>query len=207
MEKNRGLVREERRILPCNIEFRSLENGEEILEGYVVQFNKRSEVMQDYWGDKFVEKVSPGAFTRALKENTIKALWNHQTSQVLGSTKSGTLTLFEDTVGLRFELKPSNTTWGNDAKECIRRGDVDGVSFGFDIYQDGDMWEWKEEEKLYIRTLLNINLLEISPTPFPAYSDSEVGLSTRSLEQFKDKNFNNDKIEKLVLRTYLGGIK
>lgn len=206
-QKKGQLVNEERRVNPCCIEIRTLDSGEEIIKGYVVKFNERSEILTDYWGDKFVERVAKGAFTKALQENTIKALWNHETGQVLGSTKSGTLTLFEDDIGLCFELKPSNTTWGNDAKESIRRGDVDGVSFGFRLYDDGDMWEWREEEELYIRTLLKVDLKEISPTPFPAYPSSQVGISTRSLEQLKSKKNEPELRKNLILRTYIGGMQ
>ncbi|WP_254068379.1 HK97 family phage prohead protease [Brevibacillus sp. 7WMA2] len=59
--------------------------------------------------------MAPGAFTRSLGENTIKALWNHRTDYVLGSTKNQTLRLSEDDIGLRFELDLPNNTWGKDA--------------------------------------------------------------------------------------------
>jgi len=148
------------------------------VSGYVVKWDTRSQLIWGY----FYEKVAKGAFARALKENVIKALWNHRTDFVLGSTKSGTLRLQEDDVGLYFEIDLPENTWGRDAFESISRGDVDGVSFGFYIYEDGDTWEWIKDEGVYERTLLAINLFEISPTPFPAYEDaSEV--SQRSLER------------------------
>ena len=43
---------------------------------------------------------------------------------------------------------------------------------------------------MYKRTIEGCNLLEISPTPFPAYPDSNV--DCRSLEKFKDKNKTNE---------------
>ncbi len=49
------------------------------VEGYVVKFNERSELLYD----EFYEKVSKGAFAKSLEENTIKALWDHNTNLVL----------------------------------------------------------------------------------------------------------------------------
>lgn len=145
------------------------------IKGYVVKFNDRSVLLYDEW----YEKVSKGAFSRSLQDNVVKALWNHNSDIVLGSTKSNTLQLEEDSIGLRFELSLPNTSNGKDIYESIKRGDVDGVSFGF--YVRKDAWEFLKDEDIYERTLLDIDLIEISPTAFPAYPSSEVG--KRSLEK------------------------
>ncbi|RPK29862.1 HK97 family phage prohead protease [Paenibacillus xylanexedens] len=163
-----------KRYIPADkIEIRSTADGESetntrTIGGYVVKFNQRSQLI---WGE-FYERVAAGAFSRSLQENTIKAFWNHRSDFVLGSTKNNTLRLWEDGTGLAFELDLPNNTWGNDAFESIQRGDVDGVSFGF--YVRSDAWQYLKEEDVYERTLLDVNLFEVSPTPFPAYQDSEV---------------------------------
>lgn len=103
--------RETRHILHP-IEVRSdKENGQLSIHGYVVKFNQRSKLI---YGE-FYEKVAQGAFIRSLEENTVKALWNHRTDYVLGSTKNQTLRLSEDDIGLRFELDLPNNIWGKDA--------------------------------------------------------------------------------------------
>ncbi|MEK3963542.1 HK97 family phage prohead protease [Paenibacillus sp. FSL H7-0323] len=179
------------------IEVRSVqgegENQTRTVGGYVVKFNQRSQLI---WGE-FYERVAKGAFTRSLQENVIKAFWNHRSDFVLGSTKSGTLRLLEDDVGLFFDIDLPNNTWGNDAYESIQRGDVDGVSFGF--YVRNDAWQYFKEEDVYERTLLDVNLFEVSPTPFPAYQDSEV--SQRSIEQLGITSKEQRKLgkEKLLL--------
>lgn len=136
----------------------------------------------------------------------IKAFWNHRSDFVLGSTKPGTLRLLEDDVGLSFEIDLPNNTWGNDAYESVRRGDVDGVSFGFYVRSNGDAWEYIKEEDVYIRTLLDINLFEVSPTPFPAYLDSEV--DQRSIDQLgiTSKEQRKNEKEKLLLEIDLLGL-
>lgn len=152
------------------------------IDGYVTKWNSRSQLIHG----EFYEKVAKGAFAKSLEENTIKAFWNHRSDFVLGSNKNkiknNTLRLKEDDIGLNFEIDLPNNTWGNDAYESIQRGDVDGVSFGFFVRDDN--WEYLKDEDVYERTLLDIDLFEISPTPFPAYLDSEVG--KRSIENLPD---------------------
>lgn len=180
-----------------NLEIREVKQAgtdEEIktVAGYVVKFNERSELI---W-DEFYEKVGAGAFSRSLKENTVKALWNHDSNLVLGSTKSNTLRLREDTLGLYFELDLPNSDLGKNSYETIKRGDVDGVSFGFEVRNDS--WAYLQEEDVYERTLLDVDLREISPTPFPAYeSSSQVAVTQRSMEQANIKTKEQRNIEKL----------
>lgn len=170
--------REVRYLHAEKIEIRSgSEEGETLgIAGYVVKFNQRSQLI---WGE-FYERVAKGAFLRSLQENTIKALWNHRSDFVLGSNKNSTLRLYEDNTGLRFEIDLPNNSWGKDAFESVQRGDVDGMSFGFNVRQDA--WQFLKEEDVYERTLLDVNLFEVSPTPFPAYPDSEV--DQRSIDGF-----------------------
>lgn len=178
---------EKRILLLQTVELRARDDGQTIIEGYVVKWNQRSHVMTDWWGDKFVERVAKGAFSRSLSEkDEIVAFWAHKSHMILGSTKAGTLELTEDDVGLRYKIVPPDNTWGRDAVESIRRGDVSGTSFAFYVRKDD--WEYLAEEDLYQRTLLDVDLIEISPTPLPAYPDSEAQISERSLNaESKDK--------------------
>lgn len=172
-----------------SIEVRKSEEGKTTVSGYAARFEKLS---VDLWG--FREKIRAGAFAKSLEKNNVKALWNHNSDIVLGSTKNGTLRLSEDDEGLRFELDLPDTTAGRDAAESIRRGDVDGVSFGFQVQKD----EWDQNDKKnVVRTLIEVNLHEISPTPFPAYPQTSVGV--RSAEEvyneFVSQQADKDKDE------------
>ena len=178
------------------------ENDKEsmVLRGYVVKFNERSVLLCD----EFYERVSPGAFAKSLEANVIKALWNHNSDIILGSTKSRTLSLEEDDIGLKFELQLPNTNNAKDIYESITRGDVYGVSFGF--YVKKENWEYLKEEDVYERNLLEIELLEISPTAFPAYPTSEVGKRSMERESIKTRiERKNDKLlrEKLKAKIEL----
>src|SRR5579862_7270786 len=71
------------------------------------------------------EQIAPGAFTDALRKSDIRCLWNHNADYVLGRTKSGTLRVSEDEIGLAFECNLADTTLARDLITSVERGDVD----------------------------------------------------------------------------------
>ncbi|MEZ2325784.1 HK97 family phage prohead protease [Bacillus tropicus] len=184
MEKSAKKEKKEIRALPMTIEVREVneDEGKRTISGSI-KYNNESAEMRDWWGDTFVEEIAEGAFDESLKVRDVVGLWSHDTSQVLGNTKSKTLRIENDKKELRFELDIPNTTVGNDAWELIKRGDVDGVSFGMKVTKDKWSSEERENGKVYKRSILNAELYEISPVAFPAYPTNEV--SVRSLDDFK----------------------
>jgi HK97 family phage prohead protease len=144
--------------------------------GLAIPFDVRS---QDLGG--FVEIVRPAAVDRALAADAdIRALYAHDPAAVLGRTPK-TLTLTKDTRGLAFTLDPANTSAGRDALELVRRGDVTGASFGFRTVKDA----WHQDGGQAIRELLDVDLVEISLTAFPAYPQTDVALAQRSLQAWQ----------------------
>jgi HK97 family phage prohead protease len=173
--------------------------------GYAIKYNSPTLIV-DRWGDQFLEEFSPGAFESSLESRSQKALWNHDISKPLGSVKSGTLRFNPDLSGLNYDVDTPNNTWGNDAYESVQRGDVDGSSFGFRCIKD--VWSEVEYEgqEIYKRSIIQADLLEVSPCTFPAYESSEI--SVRSFEGLKkEKNIGKARKEelrkKLILKTYL----
>ncbi|EEK75195.1 Prophage LambdaBa04, prohead protease [Bacillus mycoides] len=164
-----------------------------------MKWEMKSETM-GYWM-RFKEQFKKGSFTESLTKEDQRALWSHDTSKVLGRTKNGTLRLFEDEIGLRFELDLPETTLGNDAYTTIKRGDVDGVSFGFQMQKQ----EWDESDPDNItRTIVTAKLMEISPVAFPAYPDSQVSArSNDPYKQYVEERKHRDLRKKLILKTYL----
>ena len=161
--------------------------------GYAAVFNKFSE---DLGG--FKEKISRGAFANTIAVGDIRALWNHDMGTILGRTKSGTLKLSEDDYGLRFDLDLPNTSVGNHVYEVIKRGDVTGVSFGF--FVNKETWDFNQEPA--IRTIHDIELIEVSPVIWPAYTQTSVNVrsATEILELNKPKLDFSDKIKESELR-------
>lgn len=190
---------ETRELTTQKIEIREDENGNKTLSGYAVKWEKKSLVMGYY--RKFREQFRQGAFLDSLQKDDQRFLWSHDTSKVLGRKKNKTLRLYEDSIGLRFELDLPNTTLGSDAYETIKRGDVDGVSFGFQMINE----EIDEpDDDLMLRTVTKAKLLEVSAVAFPAYPDSEV--SARGYDPYKnylEERNDKDLRKKLILKTYL----
>jgi len=160
-----------RRAFPI-CEIRAVGEGDGMkIGGYAAVFNSLSEPIMF-----FREIIQPGAFKKTLKEHDVRAFWSHDSSKPLGRTGNETLTLSEDKRGLPFELILPPTTSGRDAFESIKRGDVDGMSFGFQVIKES--WEELPKERQLdlgveaIRTLDEVRLLEISPVSFPAYEAS-----------------------------------
>jgi uncharacterized protein len=177
--KGDSLTKLETRVFDFDLELREDGDGRTLV-GYAALFNSRSENLGG-----FTEIIAPGAFGRSLKSrNDVKLLWNHDTSAVLGSTRAGTLTLTEDDKGLRVEASLPNTSYGNDARELIRRKDVTGFSFGFSMPgKGGDEWNAEGTE----RTLRSVRLHEVSLTPFPAYTATNGTASVRGLDKIAQR--------------------
>jgi len=155
---------------PDEAEVRALGDGM-TFTGYAARFSSRSE----YLG--FYETIAPGAFTRTLKaRNEVKAFLNHNTDIVLGSTRAGTLKLSQDDKGLLAEIALPDTQAGRDLSVSVARGDVSGMSFGFNVPKGGDAWSEDGTQ----RTLVEVALAEVSPVSgFPAYAATTA--SVRSL--------------------------
>jgi len=140
------------------------------LVGYAAIWNSDTTI-----GDYFVERIAPGAFTKAIRGD-ILALVNHDSGRVVGRTKSGTLRLTEDDRGLAVEIDVPDTTDGNDLWKLVERGDISGMSFAFRATKQ----EWDESGEMPHRTVIEAELYEVTATPIPAYPDTT--LAKRSLE-------------------------
>lgn len=169
---------------------RSLDDGSEatIVEGYASVFNSRTNI--EGWYD---EEIAPGAFSESLSQNKdVRCLFNHDWSCVLGRTNASTLVLEEDSKGLRFEVTLPNTTFANDLKESMSRGDINQCSFGF--------WVTGQEEDFSSETPLiritNVDLWEVSIVPLPAYEDTEASLRSK----FQAQTIETIKLRSKILK-------
>lgn len=148
-----------------------------VIEGHAAVFNTLSEPLGG-----FREKIAPGAFKRTLRESPdVRALVDHDASKVIGRTTAGTLEVREDSTGLKVRITPPDTSAGRDILASIRRGDIDQMSFGFSVREE--KWEHKrsDEDDMDIRTLIDVDLFEVSAVAFPAYPDTSVAVRSHDL--------------------------
>ena len=163
----------ERRALTEPVEFRAADDGKSMVAGLAAVFNVETDI-----GGMFREKIAPGAFAKAIKGD-IRSLFDHNTSAILGRTKSGTLRLWEDERGLNYEVDLPDTQVGRDLRVSMDRGDIDGSSFAFRVTKQ----EWDENGEVPLRTIQQVELYEVGPVTFPQYPEAEVAL--RSLEEVR----------------------
>ncbi|HMU75402.1 MAG TPA: HK97 family phage prohead protease [Elusimicrobiota bacterium] len=146
------------------------------VSGYAAVFNSPSEDIG------FIEIIEPGAFRDAIAVSDVRALFNHDPNLILARTASGTLRIQEDDKGLRYEFDIPDTTFGNDFRVMLQRGDVSQSSFSFTVKEQA--WEYKKLENgdvQYTRRVKKVErLYDVSPVTYPAYPDTEVAL--RSLQ-------------------------
>ena len=176
------------------------------LKGHAAVFNQLSEPL---WG--FREKIAPGAFAETIKADDIRALFNHDSNLVLGRNTAGTLSLEEDKRGLLVEIDLPDTQFARDLRKTIHRGDVDQMSFGFNVIDDS--LETIDEE--VIRTLKTVALFDVSPVTFPAYPQTDVavrsfldrfGLEVPKVENLTDVPDEIVKSFRDALRAIAGGV-
>ena len=174
------------RALPVALEIRATNDGDKRTIAGQIKYNTESAAMRDYWGDAWCEELAAGCFDESLQTRNVVGLWSHDTSQVLGNTKAGTLRVNSDEERLAFDLDLPDTQAGKDAYVSVKRGDVDGVSFGMVVTKDKWTTEKRDDETIYKRTILEAELWELSLVAFPAYPANEV--ACRSLEKFKEES-------------------
>lgn len=170
----------ERRYIPIGEEFR-FDTEKNTLEGYASVFGEVYKV----WG--FDETVERGAFKKTVKENDIRALFNHDPNFVLGRNKADppTLEVSEDSKGLHYRIKLGNQSYANDLRESVGRGDVSQSSMGFQVIKD--IWE----NNFSKRTITEVKLFDVSPVTFPASEKTEVKLRSAFLDMGIDYNALN----------------
>lgn len=140
---------------------------------------------------KFREKISKGAFARALVDaNRVDFLAEHDDTKLLSTTENGSLELWEDEEGLKMRANICPTTYGKDMYELIRSKIVNHMSFGFRIKSD----KWKKlNDGTFERVVDALELMEVSVVRNPAYPQSAI--ASRGIELVEDVEIPQDIIE------------
>lgn len=161
------------------VEWRQAENGRSddyTLRGHAAVFNALSD---DLGG--FKELLEPGAFRAALRSQPdVRLLFGHNSDTLipLARTKSGTLELREDTTGLHVWARVAPTSFANDMRIAMQRGDLDQMSFAFTIRENGDDWAVTDDGQV-VRTIRADGvegLFDVSVVTYPAYTQTDAAM-------------------------------
>jgi len=160
------------------------ESGDLLVSGYVNQTDQWSQPLGRE--NRFIERISPGTFTRALqKGNDVHFLAEHDNAKLLASTKNGSLQLREDDKGLYMEARISPTSWGKDYHQLIQDGLLTNMSFGMQVNEQ--QWD-KRDDGTYKRTISDLTLAEVSVVRNPAYVQSSI--QARSIDIIDEPTIN-----------------
>lgn len=165
----------ERRYATQTLEVRQEGADSPKLRGYAALFNTMS---VDLGG--FREQIAPGAFD-GFDARDVYALRDHDNGKILGRFPS-TLRLEADDLGLAVEIEPPDTELGRETVELVRRGDLSQMSFAFTTRADS--WETDGDGEP-VRTLLDVDLHEVSIVTFPAYPDTAIAV--RSMDKWAEE--------------------
>lgn len=162
---------------------RAKEDGAPI-KGLASVFYREGDANTEYWlYYDIVERILPGAFDRALKENQdVRGLFNHEPGMILGRTAAGTLSLSVTADGLAYEI-PFDAKDSDHQRVASKldRGDVTGSSFAFVATRTS----WVEQKQpdgdyIYIRQIEDLDLYDVGPVTYPAYTGTTAGRSARN---------------------------
>lgn len=172
------------RTLTTDLTTRSSDDNGMTVEGYAMLYDQPSVPMP------FVEYIDRGALDN-VDLSKVLLLYGHDLNSVLARSDAENLQLRADDKGLWFRATLPDTTLGRDTYTNVANGNLKGCSVGFKI--GDDKWLQGNDGKVIHHIRSFDQLIEISITPIPAYTQTSVDVQ-RSLEAFM-KGENEVKID------------
>jgi HK97 family phage prohead protease len=159
--QSRGMLSEARR---GSFEVRENDDGTVHVTGYATTWDTFYDVAGGPpWGWR--ETIARGAASKSLAErDDVRFLINHD-GLPLARTKSRTMTLEADDIGLLVDVPSLDVRGSTDAANLVsalRRGDVDQMSFAFYAHRQ----EWNDEYTE--RRITELELVDVSAVTYPA---------------------------------------
>lgn len=188
---------ENKEIRSFTFEVRANESEEHghFLEGRPIVYDSKTDLG---WHDEIIQR---GALADTdLKD--VRFLVNHNTDMIplarsRNNNENSTMQMVvdEDGMGIRVDLDIENNTEAKNLYSAVERGDIDGMSFMFQV--DGDKWDDLDSDHP-TRTITNIaKVFEVSAVTFPAYEATSI--QARGLSEALDNaktSLENAKAEK-----------
>lgn len=162
------------RTLTTDLTTRSSDDNGMTVEGYAMLYDQPSVPMP------FVEYIDRGALDN-VDLSKVLLLYGHDLNSVLARSDAENLQLRADDKGLWFRATLPDTTLGRDTYTNVANGNLKGCSVGFKI--GDDKWLQGNDGQVIHHIRSFDQLIEISITPIPAYTETSVDVQ-RSLEAF-----------------------
>jgi len=151
-------------------EIRADEGEEPKVSGLGIVYDEWTEIWPGY-----KEKISQGAVQRA---ETVKSFFNHDPDKVLSTLDSNPALALNDTDrGLEYVSPIPPTSYGNDLKINLERGNVKGSSFAFDVPEDGE--KLTRDKGVIYRDITKLTLYEVGPVTDPAYIQTTANMRSK----------------------------
>lgn len=164
------------------VQVRAEGDGPIPFKGHAAVFDSRTRI-GGRWG--WYEEIARTAFDSALaRPDDVRLLKNHNEDLILARTTASNLRLSTDDIGLYTEADMTPTTYARDLALSLDAGDVTQMSFAFRVLKD----EWSvinvgdEENEAELRTILDVELWDVSPVTYPAYVDTDASLRAREMD-------------------------
>lgn len=165
---------ENKEIRSFTFEVRANESEEHghFLEGRPIVYDSKTDLG---WYDEIIQR---GALADTdLKD--VRFLVNHNTDMIplarsRNNNENSTMQMVVDNdgMGIRVDLDIENNTEAKNLYSAVERGDIDGMSFMFQV--DGDKWDDLDSDHP-TRTITNIaKVFEVSAVTFPAYEATSI---------------------------------
>lgn len=160
------------------------------LEGYAVVFDAPAQI-----GGGYEEIIQRGALSET-DLNDVALFYNHDVNRIPLARTPQTLKLEVDERGLKFTAELPPTEEGRAVYESVKRGDLRGCSFAFNISDDTF-----EGKRRVIRKIDKI--FECSICTFPAYAQTSV--QARNLDKLEVKTMTAENQNEVYDRTQTFG--
>ena len=174
------------------------EDNKMVVEGYAIVFDEETLIGDEERG--FIEVIDKNALANTnIKDVPFK--YNHNdTTLILARTRNGSLSLEVDEKGLKIRAELIDTTSNRDIYKCIEAGLLDKMSLAFTVKSQS----WDKSGKIPKRTITAIDrLFDVSVVDLPAYDQTSIQASSRSLEIAEAELKALDDAENLERRTIL----
>ena len=181
LSERRSFVRAD--IADIHIRDSATGDGSYTIRGHAAVFDKLS---LDLGG--FREKVAPTAFDRVLTENPdVLAVWDHDTRYTLARTHNKTLELRTDPYGLHVWMRVAPTSYAQDLRVLMERGDINQASWMFTI--ERETWTITEQangDELVIATIEEVgDLYDVTVTGRGAYPQTDMSVAQGRSARFE----------------------